>query len=933
MGRQAYGIVGGLVGAAVVGLATGGTATLQGYAAGFALGSAVGGIAGSYIDPLVIQGNKVGDNAIQVAAEGGARAIIYGRGCITSTCVIARGNRQVVKKKQSNGKGSSGSTSNEYVYWTFAIGLGEDIIDGSITRIWQDENLVYSTLGDGAISDEDNEKFAAKFKFYDGNESQLPDPDLQVFLGDDTPYFRGTAYVVFPNFDLTATAERIPQFKFEVVKGVDGFIDELESLRWDLQGLVGPGTSQSVTLTSPVDMTLDVDLYFTGHMEARNYNDHITRIGGGGRFITADSSTASPTPFNIYKVVVSDPPQTYYLNCFLPGEIGPTIIFDMDGSDTWKLSCTMKGNATISYICDTVDGTSATAPQFGQARAEITGRTVGGSGTVLLSTIVEDLLLKTGMDSADFDTSALTDLTAGVVIQDTSTGADAIGAVVAAFFADPTEQDGKLVWNKRGGDVDRVLTIDDLVEEPEVSTRESVIEYPAKLHFYYQSPATGYASTKATSYRYSPQADSSGEGSVQSPVTFTDSDWPMQIAQKLHKQAWTEATGSFTWKVGLHCIELLPSSVVGLSLRGVVNRARVTAIENDGQSLTLTMLNDRQSSYTSAVTGIPLPLPTPPLPKTMSKAVLAVLDVPALQDSDDLLGYYLAASGMTAVWQGCEIQRSLDGGASYTAIAQVTTEATMGRLTVAMTAADSEYTDTTNTVTVQLFDSGNDLESYTEALFDSEQGSIAIQNNDGSWEVLQYRDAVDGGSGLWTLSTLKRGRLTTTAGAHAVGALFVKLDQYVIRQTAQVAWIGQTLKHRAVSYSTSSEDADVVSTVYAGFSQLEWPPASATVTWDGSSVAVRNIVPRYRFGTDDNPVPSTNFYGFRITASNGTQTVTSDTSTTNAFATMIAAPTSVTIQALNKITGPGAALTVTDIATVPAGSNTPEAVVNGGGGA
>src|ERR1700750_540033 len=185
MGRQTYGIVGGIIGAIVVGFVTDGAGTAQGYEAGFAIGAAIGGIAGSYIDPILIQGNKIGDSQLQVAAEGGVRAIMYGRACVTATCIIARGNRKVVKKKQSNGKGSSGSTQNESVYWTFAIGLGEALIDASICRIWQDDNLVYDVLGDGAVSADDNRKFAEKFKFYSGAEDQLPDPDLQVFLGED----------------------------------------------------------------------------------------------------------------------------------------------------------------------------------------------------------------------------------------------------------------------------------------------------------------------------------------------------------------------------------------------------------------------------------------------------------------------------------------------------------------------------------------------------------------------------------------------------------------------------------------------------------------------------------------------------------------------------------------------------------------------------
>ena len=186
MARQVLPILGAAVGA-VAGFALGGPAgAIYGAQGGFLIGTTVGNI----IDPTVIQGNTIGDQPIQTASEGGARAIVYAKGCVTATCVIARGNRQVIKTQTRNGKGASSVTENQSVHWTFAIGIGEDLVGGSIRRIWQDETLVYDVRSsDKQISDADNTAYAKKFRFYDGSESQLPDPDLQTFLGDDTPCY------------------------------------------------------------------------------------------------------------------------------------------------------------------------------------------------------------------------------------------------------------------------------------------------------------------------------------------------------------------------------------------------------------------------------------------------------------------------------------------------------------------------------------------------------------------------------------------------------------------------------------------------------------------------------------------------------------------------------------------------------------------------
>lgn len=950
MGRQVFPVIGGLIGAAGAFFATGGTATYQGYAAGFAIGSAIGGVAGSYIDPIVIQGNTIGDSDMQVAAEGGVRAIMYGRACVTATTVIARGNRKVVKKKDSNGKGSSGSTANQYVYWTFAIGLGEALTQAAIGRIWQDDTLVYDVLGDGTVSDDDNAAFAAKFKFYNGAETQLPDPDLQVFLGDDTPYFRGTAYVVFPQFDLTSTAERIPQFKFEVMQNVTSVGDNVTiipagSSEWkyallehsddtdlsaiaygDFPGVVATAPFGSSPWGYPVDAP-----------SLNGFSDTPTTVIPKSKQLWVCgqfSLTIVPLTGTLTFQCFVDNRVKFYVNGTLAASFGPV---DYPGSFYTSidlpLSLLVQGVNTItSQAID--DGASDDTDNWAWYDMRLLGPGTQIDSPITLASVADDLLLKSGMTTDQWDTSELSDLIAGVCIQDTSTGAAALSAIIGPYFADPTEKDTKLTWVKRGAPVIRTLTADDLTEEPDAPSRENVIEYPAKLSYFYQSPLTGYATTKATSYRYSPQVDSSGEGSVTSPVTYYTSDEPAQIAQKLHKVAWTEAEGSFVWNVGMHCIDLLPADCVGLFLRGIVTRARITAIENNGSTLKLTMLKDRQSSYTSNVTGIVLPTPTPPQPATMSKAVLAVLDIPALQDTDDALVYYTAMSGSTSTWQGGELQRSLDGGASYQPIGEVTTDVTMGRLTVAMDATSAAYTDTTNAVKVQLFDSANDIIAYSETNFNQEQGAIAVQLASGAWEVMQYRDATDGGSGLWTLTTLKRGRLNTLPGAHAVGALFVLLDSHLVKNSADVAWLNSTIKHRAVSYGTNNETADVVSTVYEGESQREWAPASATVEYDGAtSVAVTDIVPRYRFGTELNPLASVNLTGYRITATDGTTTVTTDITGGSAYMTLAGAPTAVTVAAINKITGDGDALTLTDYTLVPTGSLVPTAIVNAGGAA
>ncbi len=200
------------VGAAVGFVVSGGNP--MGAQAGFALGSLIG----NTVDPIEVQGNKLGDSPTQTAAEGGARAIVFGKGCIRSTCVLERGGRRVIKQRDSSGgKGGSTTTVNDRALWTYAIGLGEAIPGGAILRIWEDEKLVYDVTPESQIPD-DSAAFAQKFRFYDGSEDQLPDPAIEAIYSDpdDAPYYRGTAYMVFPQRDLTDFGERVPMYRVEV---------------------------------------------------------------------------------------------------------------------------------------------------------------------------------------------------------------------------------------------------------------------------------------------------------------------------------------------------------------------------------------------------------------------------------------------------------------------------------------------------------------------------------------------------------------------------------------------------------------------------------------------------------------------------------------------------------------------------------------------
>ena len=194
------------VGGAIIGGIIGGP---TGARYGWMIGSAIG----SYVDPQIIKGPKIGDVSAQTSRDGVPRPIVFGTAAVFGN-LIDRGDVDIVKERERQGKGGP-VVVTERAYLTFAIRICEGPIEG-ILRVWEDDKLVYDARPDSEIV-KDSAKWKKGVRFYLGDLSQLPDPDLEAIHGvGTTPAYRGTAYAVFVRKDITNRLTSLPQFRFEV---------------------------------------------------------------------------------------------------------------------------------------------------------------------------------------------------------------------------------------------------------------------------------------------------------------------------------------------------------------------------------------------------------------------------------------------------------------------------------------------------------------------------------------------------------------------------------------------------------------------------------------------------------------------------------------------------------------------------------------------
>jgi len=113
------------------------------------------------------------------------------------------------KQKEGGGKGQPGVTTYSYSV-SFAVALASRPID-RLGRIWADGNLLRGAAGDL--------KANGRLRIYSGLKNQRRDPLMMAELGDECPAFRGSAYVVFEELDLTDFGNRIPALSFEIFSG------------------------------------------------------------------------------------------------------------------------------------------------------------------------------------------------------------------------------------------------------------------------------------------------------------------------------------------------------------------------------------------------------------------------------------------------------------------------------------------------------------------------------------------------------------------------------------------------------------------------------------------------------------------------------------------------------------------------------------------
>lgn len=220
MAVLALAAVGSMVGGAIGGTFLGVTAASWGFAIGSFIGNAL-------FPPKSPdqhnEGPRYADLKIIASEYGRAIPIIYGSYPLAGNIIWSSEVREVAttSSQEVGGKGGGGQTvtNTTYAYYAdFAVLLGEGEMAG-VRKIKFNGELKYN-VADSATSETivASSLNAREVRFYPGDETQTADPLISAAEGNYAPAYRGYAYIVFENFDLTPYGGKMPQLEFEAVR-------------------------------------------------------------------------------------------------------------------------------------------------------------------------------------------------------------------------------------------------------------------------------------------------------------------------------------------------------------------------------------------------------------------------------------------------------------------------------------------------------------------------------------------------------------------------------------------------------------------------------------------------------------------------------------------------------------------------------------------
>ena len=350
----------------------------------------------------------------------------------------------------------------------------------------------------------------------------------------------------------------------------------------------------------------------------------------------------------------------------------------------------------------------------------------GSDSALGLDQVVSALCSRVGLTAGDLDVSELTaDEVPGFGIARQISVRGALELLATTYAFEAIESDHQLKFKKRGRDPSRVLTEDDLAplsdRETFRETRAQEVDLPLRFSVRYQDADLDAEEGTQTARRIAgPDATmaSHNEATLDLPITLSATQ-AMTVALRQLYGAWLERV-MHQWQTDWTHLDLEPGDVVQIALHdGSLFAVRLLQCEL-GANLAVSWQTvvEESSSYTvqavpaAALNHIPRTEPV------SSEAKLFLLDLPLLQDLDDVQRvatgtYWAGGAYFDPPWKGAVLFSS-DDGAVYASVDETFAAVSWGAAINALPDTATPFqTDTTSALRVAMV--SGELSSVTAA--------------------------------------------------------------------------------------------------------------------------------------------------------------------------------------------------------------------------
>lgn len=157
---------------------------------------------------------------------------------------------------------------------------------------------------------------------------------------------------------------------------------------------------------------------------------------------------------------------------------------------------------------------------------------------------------------------------------------------------------------------------------------------------------------------------------------------------------------------------------------------------------------------------------------------------------------WISVSGAAEFWGGANVWASTDN-ATFTQIGTLGVAGRNGELLAMLASYGGSNPDTMNTLEVTIAQSGGQLESTDPV---NAEAGVTLCYVDG--ELLSYTNATLTGPGEYDLDDLYRGLYGTTAGSHAAGTAFARVDDTLFQFDLPIEYVGQTIYLKFTSFNS-----------------------------------------------------------------------------------------------------------------------------------